>query len=408
MRSLFLVISLLFLALISEAQQYHFIYLQTDNKQPFYVRVKEKLYSSSPSGYVVVPKLAAGPHTLSVGFPKNEWPVQNIDISIANNDMGFVLKNFENKGWGLFNLQTMEVINTSAEKNISSPNSMTTKTDEFSNVLADVVNTPSIKEEKKEIKPVIAAEVSKATPLEPEKVTVQEVAPVFPIPAPVQVVKTDVAAPVIQKLSTSSDNEGVVVVYLDKLIDRTDTIKIFIEAPITLIPELPVLKDTVVVEKIEREKTAEQDREEKTKPSPKFIDISLPNPNDKAKESESKQEDGLGASETKPSTTSAPTMINSDCKQMATEEDFLKIRKRMTAEKGDDEMVKAAVKMFKQKCYSTEQLKNLSELFLKDDGKYKLFDAAYPYVYDSQSFRQLESQLTDAYIITRFRAMIRN
>jgi Domain of unknown function (DUF4476) len=80
----------------------------------------------------------------------------------------------------------------------------------------------------------------------------------------------------------------------------------------------------------------------------------------------------------------------------------------MAAEKKDDEMIIVAKKMFKQKCYSTEQIKNLSVLFLKDEAKYKLFDAAYPYVYDSQLFKQLEFLLSDQYIITRFRAMIRN
>ena len=101
-------------------------------------------------------------------------------------------------------------------------------------------------------------------------------------------------------------------------------------------------------------------------------------------------------------------MVNSDCKQMATEEDFLKSRKKMTAEDTDDEMVTVAKKLFKQKCYSTEQIKNLSVLFLKDEGKYKLFDAAYPYVYDTQNFKILETQLTDQYYISRFKAMIRN
>ena len=71
-------------------------------------------------------------------------------------------------------------------------------------------------------------------------------------------------------------------------------------------------------------------------------------------------------------------------------------------------MINAATKLFKQKCYSVEQVKNLSSLFFKDEGKYKFFDAAYPYVHDTPNYNQLESQLTDAYFITRFKAMIRN
>ena len=101
-------------------------------------------------------------------------------------------------------------------------------------------------------------------------------------------------------------------------------------------------------------------------------------------------------------------MINSDCKTVASEDDFMKTRKKMTAQKSDDDMVNAAKKLFKQKCYSTAQVKNLSVLFLKDEGKYKFFDAIYPFVYDSREFRQLESQLSEEYYISRFRSMIRN
>ena len=47
-------------------------------------------------------------------------------------------------------------------------------------------------------------------------------------------------------------------------------------------------------------------------------------------------------------------------------------------------------------------------LFLKDEGKYKIFDAAYPFVSDSYNFSTLETQLTDVYFINRFKVMIRH
>lgn len=100
------------------------------------------------------------------------------------------------------------------------------------------------------------------------------------------------------------------------------------------------------------------------------------------------------------------TMINSDCKSLATDEDFLKIRKKMVAENNDEDMIKVAKKVFKTKCFTTEQVKNLSVLFLKDEAKYMFFDAAYPYVSDTELFTTLQGQLSDEYYITRFRAMI--
>lgn len=80
----------------------------------------------------------------------------------------------------------------------------------------------------------------------------------------------------------------------------------------------------------------------------------------------------------------------------------------MAAENGDDDMVAAARKVFKTKCFTTEQVKNLAVLFLKDEGRYKFFDAAYPFVSDSYNFPELEHQLSDEYFITRFKAMVRH
>ena len=69
-------------------------------------------------------------------------------------------------------------------------------------------------------------------------------------------------------------------------------------------------------------------------------------------------------------------------------------------------MINAAKKVFRSKCFTTENIKNLSTLFLNDEGKYNFFDAAYPHVSDTGFFSTLENQLTDSYYIKRFKAMI--
>lgn len=99
--------------------------------------------------------------------------------------------------------------------------------------------------------------------------------------------------------------------------------------------------------------------------------------------------------------------VNSDCKDFATDQDFLRLRKKMAAEDSPDAMLKVAEKYFKLKCYSTEQIRNLSYLFLTDEGRYRFFDAAYPFASDSDQYEMLQSQLTDEYYLNRFRAMIR-
>jgi hypothetical protein len=436
MRSLFVLVFICCIV-IARAQQTHFIYLQTDNRQPFYVKLNEKLFSSSAAGYLVIPKLPNGTHDLAVGFPKNEWPNQVIPVTVVNKDLGFMLKNFDSKGWGLFNMQSMDVI--MANSGLKSPESVqaATRTDEFSNTLADVVNTPSIKELKKEevkeketvkvpepARPVAESEIkgtannTAASPVVESKVAeTANNTPALPsAPADTMMV------PSVSKISESKTADGMILKYSVQDDSKRDTVQVII------------LQEEVVGTKEGSKETPGETKPlepapaKETKPgegtAPKFIDIELANPNtakDSADMKPAKPEEKVtskektipseAASEMKNSPTgdiAGLQMINSDCKSSATDEDFLKVRKKMIAQKDDNEMISAAQKLFRQKCYSTEQVKNLSVLFLKDDSKYKFFDAAYPFVYDTPNFKNLESQLTDPYFISRFKAMIRN
>jgi hypothetical protein len=405
MRPLLISIFILLSVFVSKAQQYHFIYLQTENKQPFYIKVSDKIFSSSAYGYVVLPKLQAGSHTLSVGFPKNEWPSQNITINVENKDLGYILKNFDSKGWGLFNLQTMEVVTASSDSKLQPEKKEEANTNQFSSVLADVVNTPSIKEGK-QVVPILTAEPQVKKELKKENIE--------------DVVVKSKDWGNIQKISSAKDEAGLVMLYIENSSEGIDTIGVFIpiekSEALTVVPTQPKRELSSVQEKSEKsvETVETAKKPEENIKNPTFIEIELPNPNamaDSLTVNQPMQKAiSIPAAEnsSSPSTLSTKfTMINSDCKQIANQDDFLKIRKKMTAENSDDDMVKVAKKMLRQKCYSTEQIKNLSVLFLKDDGKYKLFDAAYPFVHDSEQFKELESQLSDSYFITRFRAMIR-
>ncbi|HSN08966.1 MAG TPA: DUF4476 domain-containing protein, partial [Hanamia sp.] len=97
---------------------------------------------------------------------------------------------------------------------------------------------------------------------------------------------------------------------------------------------------------------------------------------------------------------------NSDCKAFADNADFLRLRKKMASENNNEDMIKVANKFFRSRCFSTSQIKDLSYLFLTDEGKYMFFDAAYAHTSDSDQYATLESQLKDPYYQNRFEAMI--
>ena len=79
----------------------------------------------------------------------------------------------------------------------------------------------------------------------------------------------------------------------------------------------------------------------------------------------------------------------------------------MALQTTEEAKMKEARKVFKNKCFTTSQIKGLSTLFLSDAERYKFFDVSYNVVTDVQLYSSLENELIDPYYITRFKAMLR-
>jgi hypothetical protein len=414
----------LFISFAANAQQNYFVYVQTDNKQPFYIKLKEKLMSSSAAGYLVIPKLTTGNHELLVGFPKDQWVHQTFNIAIGTTDAGYLLKNFGEKGWGLYNIQTMEIsMNGSPAPTITK--SVTETDDVFAATLSGAANT-NLSVPKENI-PVPAKET-----------------PVPIIEATPPPIKTSTKS-IIKKLKTIKEDNGKTFVYTDKHDNNIDTISIFIPAENNAVAtpnEVITNNETVKTASIKDKKflniemanpnaNTEEKKEAIQKEEPvsativepvtkKEEPVSTPFVEHKTKKEEpvstpivepiTKKEEPVSTAVIEPivKTEKSKLTFNSDCKAIANEDDFLKARRKMVAEDNDDDMVDAVKKIFKLKCFTVEQIKNLSALLLNDAGKYKLFDAAYPFTSDTQNFANLQFLLKDEYFITRFKAMIRN
>lgn len=229
------------------AQQNHFIYVQTENKQPFYIKLDKKILSSSASGYLIIPRLQDGAYAFTIGFPKNEWPEQNVTCTVNKKDAGYLLKDFGEKGWGLFNLQTMEVVMSGNKPELNTTVAGETKTDVFSNTLSNVVNDPSIIK-KTEQKPAIkdSGNLKAATPQKEMVVdknavvindslteTKKEDRPVSKEALKPQSLKEDlpkIPSVQITKLLDTKTEEGTEIVYVDISNGIADTITMFIPA----------------------------------------------------------------------------------------------------------------------------------------------------------------------------------
>ena len=163
MKKIFRLIVLLFIASTSlKAQKVYFIYLQTDNQQPFYARMGEKIYNSTSSGYLILSNLRDSVYLVNIGIQGSQAPDQSYSIPVTRKDQGFVVKNLGDKGWGLFNLSSMAVIMPSTASTNTNPFPIvkTEKREDnpFTNLLAKAADDSTIKE-----RPVIEKPEEKKT-----------------------------------------------------------------------------------------------------------------------------------------------------------------------------------------------------------------------------------------------------
>lgn len=250
----------------------HFIYIQSEIKEPFFVMLNGANYSSSPSGYLILAKLQNGPISFTIGFARDKYPEQKFFYVIADKDLGFSLKLNGNKQWELFNLQDFTTI-TEGQK--------------------------------------------------PTTASVLEQLPT---------VVTKANEPSISKTSSKISPDGLSEIY----VDNKDTISIFI---------------------------------------PK---------------------------------TNKPVILAQNVKNctIATNDDFLRTRLQMAASTTEADMMSAASLAFANKCFSVEQLKNLSALILTEENKLSFFLAAKKTVYDAQNFASLQTQLSKPSLIQQFKKAI--
>lgn len=488
------------LVFAAKAQRVYFIYLQSENAAPFFVKMGDKVYSSTSTGYVILSNLKDSTYNFSVGFPGGKVTEKRFAVPISQGDRGFLIKNFED-GLALFDLQSLGVIKATALTEASGNVQVIAKTDPFTRLLSEAADDASLltttvaikteapkKEEKKApdtaVKPDVAleqkgepktdavaavdslavktapqkaaVETAKTTEVlvkeEPAKdsalaaaavkkeepkaeepktevvkedtrkdtaavLTVQPAEPAEKKETPQ--IETDKTEPapyfkrsVITKRSESSTTEGFGMMYLDNQDGVVDTIRLLIPNPkkpfveeVVKAPEPPKQEEVVKADTQGTEDKQVAKTEEAKADGAKVSETSKAVA-EKSSEKRTIKELTSGLFKSPKTAAPAPQVENTSCQALATEKDFLKVRKNMAAESNDEAMIEEAKVFFRTKCFTTEQVKNLSSLFLTSAAKYQFFDAAYQHVTDPSQFPALQSEIRDSYYLKRFQALI--
>ncbi|MBD0294760.1 MAG: hypothetical protein ICV84_06085 [Flavisolibacter sp.] len=392
---------------LAYAQKVYFIYLQSDNYTPFYVKMGDKVYSSSPAGYLILSKLRDSTYTFSIGTPAAGSSESRFSITINGNDKGYILKDV-GTGLNLFDLQTM-TLQGPLTASIATA-STTKKTDAFTTILSEAANDASLLEIPAAVKEEKKTPPEKTSPEKKEIITINQPAvrvamttdkrdsiAITENKPPLQEPPTSIAE--MPKTTTSSENTAPAKV--DTFTTNKESSSLQTPQPTPV--EQVNYKRSIVTRRAESSTTEgfglvfldNQDGVIDT------IRLLIPNP----KNFTSQQETGLKKEEATP-TTSAALKKNSACQAVASDNDFFRLRRDMATKNTDNNMIDEARKVFRKKCFTTEQIRNLSTLFLTAEGKYNFFDAAYRYTSDLDQFPTLETELKNDNYIKRFKALV--
>jgi hypothetical protein len=118
------------------AQEKHFVYIQSENKQAFYVRLNDKMYNSTKSGYLILSQLISGKYYLITGFSSHDIPEQNFVLDITK-DAGYALKQFGDKGWGLFDIINFTTVMADNRDSVKSKESVTANSEKPVSIISN-------------------------------------------------------------------------------------------------------------------------------------------------------------------------------------------------------------------------------------------------------------------------------
>lgn len=344
----------------------HYIFIEAEGQQPFYLKKSGETYSSTATGFIILSKLNAKDIEFIIGFPNNLFPEVAFKVNGLVKDRGFYLiKQTEGKGWVLLDRSNSELISggmVQAKTIISSSSSSTG----FAELLADATGDKTLVDRSSLIstpaaKPVAANVKSKPTSTVAKGQT-----------NPKQINKP-AGLGVIRSYIQSDDSSSLRITYFEKgAKDNWDTVYVEIEK---------------MLEKAVPRSLMQMDFNN--------------NPVKSLESPEKKSVNVLPAS----SLSSSPS---SDCiNPIALPKDIRELQRKISRSSSFDEQIAIAVKSVSEKCYTTKQIKELGTSFLDEQNRLTFYARARKWVVDPALYSELEQSFLQESSIKAFREMMK-
>lgn len=324
-----------------------FLYLQSDPVSPFEVIYAGNVKAASSMGYLILPGLPVA----SIEFVVRRQVARSYRVDLTLGDKGLGIRK-QQDDWYLIDLKTGQVLEPMMEANavLSDENS---EASSFARLLSKAVQDPALLSNHRAERGS-AKTVQGLKPAVPDSIRFEETKVLDPAEEPRSPAKRDTAEERVMvkteihpiRLMRASEQSGNwSAVYLVAAGELVDTVRILVDSP----------------------------------GGQKPLDSGL-----------------------KP----AGMRLPNGCGSELTEPEFLQLRTRMAAAQDEEEMVLLVRRVARSQCLSVSQVRRLSNVFLYDETRYRLYDAVSGHVTDPEHFSELGAQLNDPIYKRRFQALL--
>ena len=122
----------------------HYVFIEAEGQQPFYLKKGGDTYSSSATGFIILSKINSKDIDFVIGFPNKLYPEVSFRILAVQQDRGFALRQLEGKGWVLVDRQNASVISGGVVDSRQPLSSATTSSVGFADLLADATGDKTL------------------------------------------------------------------------------------------------------------------------------------------------------------------------------------------------------------------------------------------------------------------------
>lgn len=330
----------------------HYFFVEAEGGQAYYMKIYDTLYSSTGEGFLIIPKVSDNKVSFTIGFPKGVFPEIKFELSGMDHDRGFLLKHNSNNSWVIIDRQTQEQFQGNgngtalnvAKENISEKPAVSA---DFANMLAEVTSDKTL------INPAPVA-VKMETIKKDSTINLQKKEVISDSLSPSPAFQIERFNPVLSQKSESRSDQKLQIVYEDQFAKgRIDTIQVIIDLPVA-----PKVTETLKIMESVKPVANETNTD---------ISCILPE---------------------------------------ATAKDLRTIQKKLLGLETETEQLDHILKMYKSRCFTVEQTKEIGWFFRDEVLRLKMFERILPLLRDKTNVADLGVAFFKEENVRAFKALI--